>query len=41
VLLGILMALDLVPDFFKTVANVTGDMVAAVILARVCRKSGA
>jgi Na+/H+-dicarboxylate symporter len=31
--IGVLMAIDLVPDIFKTVANVTGDMTAAVVLA--------
>jgi Na+/H+-dicarboxylate symporter len=32
--IGILMALDLVPDIFKTISNVTGDMAAAVVLSR-------
>lgn len=31
--IGILMAIDLIPDAFKTVSNVTGDMAAAVVLA--------
>ena len=30
----ILEAVDAVPDIFKTVLNVTGDMIAATILAR-------
>jgi Na+/H+-dicarboxylate symporter len=32
--IGILMAIDVVPDIFKTVSNVTANMVAATILAR-------
>jgi len=32
--LGILMAVDLIPDTFKTISNVTGDMSVAVILSR-------
>jgi Na+/H+-dicarboxylate symporter len=35
--IGILIALDVVPDIFKTVSNVTADMAAATILARVGR----
>jgi Na+/H+-dicarboxylate symporter len=31
--IGILIALDVVPDIFKTISNVTADMVAAIILA--------
>jgi proton glutamate symport protein len=31
---GILIAVDLVPDLFKTIANVTGDMAAAALLSR-------
>jgi proton glutamate symport protein len=31
---GILMAVDLVPDLFKTIANVTGNMAAAAVLSR-------
>ena len=31
---GILIAVDLVPDIFKTVSNVTGDMAAAAVLSR-------
>jgi proton glutamate symport protein len=32
--IGILIAVDLVPDIFKTVSNVTGDMAAAAVLSR-------
>jgi proton glutamate symport protein len=32
--IGILMAIDLIPDTFKTISNVTGDMAAAVVLSR-------
>ena len=32
--LGILLAVDLIPDTFKTIANVTGDMAVATILSR-------
>jgi Na+/H+-dicarboxylate symporter len=32
--IGILIALDLVPDLFKTINNVTADMTVATILAR-------
>jgi Na+/H+-dicarboxylate symporter len=32
--IGILIALDLLPDVFKTLSNVTADMAAATILAR-------
>jgi len=32
--IGILMAVDLVPDMFKTLSNVTADMTTAVVLAR-------
>jgi Na+/H+-dicarboxylate symporter len=32
--IGLLIALDLVPDMFITTANVTGDMAVAVVLAR-------
>jgi hypothetical protein len=31
---GILIAVDLVPDIFKTIANVTGHMAAAAGLSR-------
>jgi Na+/H+-dicarboxylate symporter len=31
---GILLAVDVIPDMFRTVTNVTADMVAAVIVAR-------
>lgn len=31
---GILFAMDAIPDMFRTLTNVTGDMVAAVIVAR-------
>ena len=39
--IGILMAVDLAPDIFRTIANVTGDMTAAVILSRQHRANGA
>jgi len=32
--IGILMALDLVPDIFKTISNVTGDMAVTAILSK-------
>ena len=32
--IGILIAVDFLPDIFKTVTNVTGDMTAATIVAR-------
>lgn len=32
--MGILLAVDTVPDMFRTTANVTGDMAAAVVIAR-------
>jgi len=35
----ILEAVDAIPDIFKTVLNVTGDMSAAVILTRPNRRS--
>jgi DAACS family dicarboxylate/amino acid:cation (Na+ or H+) symporter len=31
---GILLGADTIPDMFRTVTNVTGDIVAAVIVAR-------
>jgi hypothetical protein len=38
---GILIALDALPDIFKTVSNVTADMAAIAILARGSRVSRA
>jgi Na+/H+-dicarboxylate symporter len=38
--LGILIAIDFIPDIFKTLANVTGDMAAATIIARMHRLTG-
>jgi len=32
--IGILIAVDALPDLFATVLNVTGDLAAAVIIAR-------
>jgi Na+/H+-dicarboxylate symporter len=32
--MGVLLAVDTVPDMFRTTANVTGDMSAAVVIAR-------
>lgn len=32
--IGVLIALDVIPDLFKTLLNVTGQMTAAVVLAR-------
>ncbi len=32
--IGLLIAVDLLPDIFKTMTNVTADMVAAVIVSR-------
>jgi Na+/H+-dicarboxylate symporter len=37
---GILIALDSIPDIFKTVINVTGQMTSTVVLARMERRSG-
>ena len=37
----ILEAVDAIPDIFKTVLNVTGDMSAATILSRSERRRGA
>jgi Na+/H+-dicarboxylate symporter len=31
---GLLLGVDTIPDMFRTTANVTGDVAAAVILAR-------
>jgi Na+/H+-dicarboxylate symporter len=31
---GLLLAVDTIPDMFRTTTNVTGDMVAAVILSK-------
>jgi Na+/H+-dicarboxylate symporter len=31
---GILIALDVIPDLFKTLLNVTGHMTATVLLSR-------
>jgi proton glutamate symport protein len=39
--LGILIAVDAIPDLFATVVNVTGDLVAAVIVAGGAGVSGA
>ncbi|MEO9251567.1 MAG: dicarboxylate/amino acid:cation symporter [Gemmatimonadaceae bacterium] len=32
--IGVLLAVDVIPDMFRTLTNVTADMVAAVIIAR-------
>jgi Na+/H+-dicarboxylate symporter len=32
--IGILIAVDAIPDTFATVLNVTGDLVAAVLVAK-------
>jgi Na+/H+-dicarboxylate symporter len=32
--IGLLIAVDAIPDIFATTLNVTGDMVAAVIVSR-------
>jgi proton glutamate symport protein len=32
--MGVLLAVDTVPDMFRTTANVTGDMASAVVIAR-------
>lgn len=39
--IGILLAIDTAPDMFRTLANVTADMAAAVILARGSRETAA
>jgi len=31
--IGLLLAVDVIPDMFRTVTNVTADMVAAVVVA--------
>ena len=38
-LLGILLAVEVIPDIFRTVGNVTGDMAAAAIVEKGARKS--
>lgn len=38
--MGILLGVDTIPDMFRTATNVTGDMAAAVILARGEREEG-
>ena len=38
---GILMAVDLIPDTFRTILNLTGDMAAAAVLSRQHRAGGA
>jgi Na+/H+-dicarboxylate symporter len=35
--IGLLIALDLIPDMFITTANVTADMTVAVVLSRPSR----
>lgn len=37
--IGILIAVDAIPDLFATVLNVTGDLVATVLVARASRES--
>jgi Na+/H+-dicarboxylate symporter len=37
--IGILLAVDVIPDMFRTLTNVTADMVAALITARVSYRS--
>ncbi|MEO7965449.1 MAG: cation:dicarboxylase symporter family transporter, partial [Gemmatimonadaceae bacterium] len=32
--MGILLGVDTIPDMFRTTTNITGDMAAAVVLAR-------
>lgn len=39
--IGILIAVDAIPDMFKTVANVTGQLSSAVIVARFTGRAGA
>jgi len=34
--LGVLLAIDTIPDVFCTVGNATGDMAATSVLARRC-----
>jgi Na+/H+-dicarboxylate symporter len=34
--IGILIAVDVIPDVFATVLNTTGDLAAAAIVARSC-----
>ncbi len=38
--IGILIAIDLIPDIFKTIANVMGDMTATALLSRGVRGGG-
>jgi len=37
---GVLIAVDLIPDMFATVVNVTGDVAATAMVARVERRAG-
>ena len=39
--MGILIGVDTIPDMFRTTTNVTGDLVAATIVGRRSRESGA
>lgn len=39
--IGVLIAVELIPDIFKTIANVTGDMAATALLSRGHRGGGA
>ena len=38
--IGILLAVDVIPDMFRTLTNVTADMVAAAVVARSIPKAG-
>ncbi len=38
--IGVLIAVELIPDIFKTIANVTGDMAATALLSRGHRGGG-
>jgi Na+/H+-dicarboxylate symporter len=37
--IGILIAVDAIPDVFATVLNTTGDLAAAALVARSCNDS--
>lgn len=39
--IGILIAVDLIPDLFKTILNVTADMAATTVIARYVARDGA
>ena len=38
--IGILLAVDTIPDMFRTTANVTGSLMLAAVLREIGRRSG-